>query len=263
MTFAGEPSPLRAGSGYAPLLRIENLSKVFAVNQGFLTALQDIRFSVDPGEMVCIVGRSGCGKSTLLKLLAGFLRPTAGRILLSGRPIGRPGPGRCVVFQEDALFPWLTVGENVAFGLQRKSGSRAERRHRVAHYLDLVGLKEFGDYLPNEISGGMKQRVALARVLILEPGILLMDEPFAALDSQTREEMQFLLMDIQQALSQTILFVTHDVNEAVRLADRVLVMGRNPGRIRRDVEVALPRPRMGGDTDFLLLSRRLHQELRE
>jgi NitT/TauT family transport system ATP-binding protein len=223
-----------------PILEIRQLGKVFAIEGIHLKVLERVDFSVGQGELICIIGRSGCGKSTLLNILAGFTPPSAGQVLLKGRPVTRPGPERCVVFQEDALFPWLTVAENVAFGLH---GPRKKIRAEVERILEMVGLNEFARYLPREISGGMKQRVAVARVLVLQPAVLLMDEPFAALDAQTREEMQNLLLTLWKKLGHTVLFVTHDVQEAVKLADRILIMEKNPGRIREQIPVDLPRPR--------------------
>jgi NitT/TauT family transport system ATP-binding protein len=259
-------SPLRAVAGRGEnhrhkILEIAHLRKVFPANGTFLTVLDEISFTAQSGELICILGRSGCGKSTLLKVLAGFLTPTAGKVLLKGRPVSGPGPDRCVVFQEDTLFPWLTVEENIGFGLRgwEKKGKAAE----VARFLGLVGLSEFKGYLPGEISGGMKQRVALARVLILQPEVLLMDEPFASLDAQTREEMQNLLLSLWKELSHTILFVTHDVNEAVVLADRILLMGKDPGRIRENIVVDLPRPRRRESDGFLHVSSRLYAGLRD
>jgi NitT/TauT family transport system ATP-binding protein len=245
-----------------PILEIEELGRVFRAGASFLTVLEGIRLEVAAGEMICLLGPSGCGKTTLLKILAGFLPPSSGKVCLHGRPVGRPAPDRCVVFQEDALFPWLTVSENIGFGLKGKGIPRRRRREMVVRYLELVGLTAFARYLPHEISGGMKQRVALARVLILEPEILLMDEPFAALDAQTREEMQQLLLRLWHSLRQTIVFVTHDVREAVTLADRVVVMERSPGRVRKVVSIRLVRPR---DIDAASLHRccaRLHELLR-
>ena len=192
------------------ILEINRLRKVFSINGSFLTVLDCIDFRVKSGEMICILGRSGCGKSTLLKMLAGFLTPSSGEILLNGKPVSDPGTDRCVVFQEDTLFPWLTVQENIAFGLKGRNKDKKGIREEVDRFVGLVGLTEFRDYLPREISGGMKQRVALARVLILKPHILLMDEPFASLDAQTREEMQDLLLSLWKKLSHTIIFVTHD-----------------------------------------------------
>lgn len=244
-----------------PILEVRNLGKTFPVNGSLQNVLDGIEFRVGRGELICLLGRSGCGKSTLLSLLAGFLLPSFGEVLVEGVPIRQPGPDRCVVFQEDALFPWLTVEENIAFGLRGKKMEQAEVMREVERFLALVGLGEFRHYLPREISGGMKQRVALARVLILKPKVLLMDEPFGALDSQTREEMQGLLLHLWGQLSHTVLFVTHDVGEALLLADRVLVMSSAPGRIRREITVNLPRPRDTNHPDFLQLRRELHDAL--
>ena len=245
-----------------PILEIDDLGRVFKAGASFLTVLEGICLDVAAGEMICLLGPSGCGKTTLLKILAGFLPPSSGRVRLRGKTVHRPGPDRCVVFQEDALFPWLTVSENIAFGLKGKGMGGRRCREMVDRYLELVGLSAFGNYLPSEISGGMKQRVALARVLILEPEILLMDEPFAALDAQTREEMQQLLLSLWRSLSHTIVFVTHDVREAVTLADRVIVMEKAPGRVKAVAPVALERPR---DTDGARFQKRcaaLHELLR-
>jgi NitT/TauT family transport system ATP-binding protein len=244
------------------VLEIRGLRKVFHVGDIYAAVLEEINLTVGSGELVCLVGRSGCGKSTLLKILAGFMPPTAGQVRIGGRPVSKPGPDRCVVFQEDALFPWLTVEENIAFGLRGRAWPRRRVRAEVDRFLDLVGLSEFRDYLPREISGGMKQRVALARVLILEPQVLLMDEPFAALDAQTRDEMQQLLLTIWQRLGQTIIFVTHDVQEAVMLADRILLMDKGSGRIRQDIRIPMPRPRAKEAGAFMDLCRMLLEDLR-
>ncbi len=244
------------------ILRIRSLRKVFQTGAADLTVLEGIDFSVQQGELICILGRSGCGKSTLLKILAGFIAPTAGRVFLGEELVVRPGPERCVVFQEDALFPWLTVEENIAFGMRQHQWARQEIKDEIDRFLSLVGLSEFRHYLPRQISGGMKQRVALARVLILRPRILLMDEPFAALDAQTREEMQQLMLSLWAKLSHTILFVTHDVTEAVTLADRILFMGKDPGRVREDIRIDLPRPRKTDTEAFLFFCRGLFEGLR-
>jgi len=244
-------------------LEIVGLQKVFPINGGFLSVLDGVSFLAERGELICIVGRSGCGKSTLLKIVAGFVPPSSGKVLIKGTPVKAPGPDRCVIFQEDALFPWLTVRENIAFGLRGRGRSKRTQTLEVERFLELVGLGEFGDYVPSEISGGMKQRVALARVLILKPAVLLMDEPFASLDAQSREEMQDLLLTLRQELGHTILFVTHDVNEAVILADKVLLMSRIPGRIREEIRVDLPRPRERESSPFMNVSRRLHEALRD
>jgi NitT/TauT family transport system ATP-binding protein len=252
-------SPLQGALPRQRVLEIQGVCKTFQSGGTFLKALEQIDVAVDRGEMICILGRSGCGKTTLLNILAGFVPPTAGRVLLAGRPVSQPGPDRCVVFQEDALFPWLTVEENIAFGVRApKRSLQAE----VEHFLSLVGLTEFGGYLPREISGGMMQRVALARVLILKPAVLLMDEPFAALDATTREEMQDLLLGLWGKLQHTILFVTHDVAEAVKMADRILLMDKDPGRIREEIRIDLPRPRIKETSRFLLLCRDLLEKLR-
>lgn len=251
--------PGSAPSSVAPILEIRNLGKVFPTDSGFLNVLEEIGFDVQPGEMVCILGPSGCGKTTLLRILSGYLKPDSGQVCLRGAPVSRPGPDRCVVFQEDALFPWLTVEENIAFGLKGKGGTH--HQEQVERFLSLVGLTAFRAYLPRAISGGMKQRVALARVLILEPEILLMDEPFAALDAQTREEMHALLLRLWARLSHTIVFVTHDVTEAVTLADRVIVMDRGPGRVKEILHVDLERPRSPDDR-FHRKTRALHNLLR-
>ena len=231
------------------VLKIERLGKHFGtIGAGNVSVLKDISFTARRGEMICILGRSGCGKSTLLKILAGFMAPSNGSVRLNGRPVSRPGPDRCVVFQEDALFPWLTVRENIAFGLKGRPMDRNEKKRKIDRFLSLVDLTDFGNYLPREISGGMKQRVSLARVLILQPEVLLMDEPFAALDAQTREEMQNLLIILWQKFAHTILFVTHDVGEAVLMADRILLFEKGPGRIKEDIKIDLSRPREK-DTD--------------
>jgi NitT/TauT family transport system ATP-binding protein len=213
--------------------------------------------------MICILGRSGCGKTTLLNILAGFFPPSSGAVLLNGKSVQTPGPDRCVVFQEDTLFPWLTVWENIAFGLQGRKRDRAYLKGEVDRFISLVGLGPFRDYLPKEISGGMRQRVALARVLILKPRVLLMDEPFASLDAQTREEMQGLLISLWEKLAQTVLFVTHNVDEAITLADRILVMNKGPGYIREEIPVSLPRPRRAERTEFIFIRRKLYECLRD
>lgn len=251
-----------APDGGGILLEVKNLGKVFQWNASSKRVLEGITFDVTRGELVCLLGRSGCGKTTLLKILAGFITPTSGDALVEGERISHPGPDRCVVFQEDALFGWLTVAENIAFGLKAQKMPRAAIDREVDRYLDLVGLTDFRGYLPREISGGMKQRVSLARVLILKPKILLMDEPFGALDSQTREAMQDLLLQLWRELSITIVFVTHDVDEALLLADRILVMDRSPGRIRKDLRVPLSRPRARDESEFLSMSRELRLSLR-
>jgi NitT/TauT family transport system ATP-binding protein len=209
-----------------------------------------------------LIGRSGCGKSTLLKLVAGFLAPNQGRCLLDGYPIHHPGPDRCVVFQEDALFPWLTARENIGFGLRGPQWPQERQRTEIDRFLDLVGLTGQGDLLPRALSGGMKQRVALARVLIRAPRVLLMDEPFGALDAQTREDMQDLLLSLAMAGQQTILFVTHDVQEAVAVGDRVVLLDHTNGSLREEMRIDLARPRNRDDSRFFALCAQLHRWLR-
>lgn len=233
------------------LLEVESLDKSFSSNAERISVLKNVNFCVKQGEIISVLGRSGCGKSTLLKLLAGFLPPDNGTICLSGKAVVSPGPERSVIFQDDALFPWLTVHENIAFGLSGRKFKKKEVAREVDRYIGLVGLEGFGNYLPAEISGGMKQRVALARVLIMKPDVLLLDEPFAALDAQTREEMQDLLLAICQRLSHTVIFVTHDVNEAILLADRVLLFDKSRQGIKQIFDINLPRPRGRQDKIFV------------
>ncbi|MFO8086139.1 MAG: ABC transporter ATP-binding protein [Desulfobacterales bacterium] len=241
-------------------LSVRNVSKIFPADDGYLNVLDKVNFDMTAGELLCLLGPSGCGKSTLLKLIAGFMKPSAGNIRTQDRTVSRPGPDRCVVFQEDALFPWLTVYENVAFGA-KKLMQKKRLVSEVHCHLEMVGLTAFKDYLPKEISGGMKQRVALARVLILQPQLLLMDEPFGALDAQTREDMQHLLLSLWEKFSHTIVFVTHDLVEAITLADRILVMGTNPGRIQSEIPVTLPRPRKKESNAFHHFFRNLRNRL--
>jgi len=224
-------------------LVVNRVSKRFVANGESLWAVRDLTLCARPGEFAAVVGPSGCGKSTLLAMLAGFEPVTEGSITLEGRPVAGPGPDRGVAFQEDALFPWLTVAGNVGYGLRLQGRSRAAAREEALRVLNLVGLEEFADYYPAQLSGGMRQRVALARLLANRPRALLMDEPFGALDALTRMEMQQLLLEVWTKLNVTVLFVTHDVEEASFLADRVYVLTARPGRVLRRVEVDLPRPR--------------------
>jgi ABC-type nitrate/sulfonate/bicarbonate transport system, ATPase component len=224
-------------------IQVRNLWKVFAGTSGPQTALADVDLDIDDGEFVTLVGQSGCGKTTLLNIVAGLERPTSGTVLVDGRPVTGPGPERGVIFQQYALFPWLTVKANVEFGLQVKGLHRRERADIAQHYLKLVGLEHVADRLPKELSGGMKQRVAVARAYAVNPSILLMDEPFGALDAVTRVELQDSLLDAWQAEKKTIIFVTHDAEEAVYLASRVAVMSPSPGRIGQVIRVDLPFPR--------------------
>lgn len=203
------------------------------------TAIQDIEFSVKEGEFITLVGPSGCGKSTLLDLLSGLTSPTSGRILIDGREITGPGLDRGIVFQQYALFPWKSARGNIEFGLEAKGIPKREWREKADYYLDLVGLKNFADRYPHELSGGMKQRVAIARSLAFNPDVLLMDEPFAALDAQTRETLQTELLRIWEKTGKTIIFITHGIDEAVYLGERVVVLSANPGTVRKIVDIPL------------------------
>jgi NitT/TauT family transport system ATP-binding protein len=205
-----------------------------------MPALLEVNLEIQAGELVCLLGPSGCGKSTLLNIVAGFLPPTRGRVLVEGTPVAGPGPERGVVFQEYVLFPWLTVAQNVEFGPRLMGTPAAQCREIVARYLEMVGLTEHAAKFPVQLSGGMKQRVAIARALANHPSIVLMDEPFGALDAQTREVMQEELSRIQRLEHKTIVFVTHSIREAVYLADRVVVMTRSPGRIKEMFSIKLP-----------------------
>lgn len=225
----------------ATKIQIERLGKTYRSREGEVVALQGVDLTVDTGEFVTIVGPSGCGKSTLLYILAGFLPPTAGDVRVDGIPVRGPGVDRGVVFQEYALFPWLTVFQNVTYGLEMKGLSRADREEIARRYVKLIGLEGFERRFPRELSGGMKQRVALARTLAYDPGILLLDEPFGALDAQTRELMQDELIRIWEATGKTVVMITHDVSEAVYLSQRVAVMSRRPGQIVREFRVDLDR----------------------
>jgi NitT/TauT family transport system ATP-binding protein len=206
-------------------------------------ALEDVSLTVDEGEFVALLGPSGCGKSTLLNVLAGFEKVSSGKLLFDGAMIRSPGPDRGVVFQEAALFPWLTVWENVVFGPRVQNMARSLYESRARQLLELVGLASFADALPVQLSGGMRQRVGIARVLVMNPRALLMDEPFGALDAQTRLSMQQLLLDVWQQLGTTVLFVTHDIDEAILLSDRICVMSARPGRIIKTIPIKLARPR--------------------
>jgi NitT/TauT family transport system ATP-binding protein len=226
-------------------LVIRDLSKTyFDLYSGqHVAAVEDVSLEIRNGEFVSILGPSGCGKTTLLNIVAGFITPTRGEILLNGRRIQGPGPDRGVVFQTFALFPWKTVLDNVGFGLKMRGVPKAERDRTAREYIALVGLAGFEDRYPHELSGGMQQRVGVARVLANDPELLLMDEPFASVDAQTRMTLQEELTRIWEDRRPTILFITHDVEEAVFLANRVIVLSARPGRVRETIEVPLPRPR--------------------
>ena len=238
-----------------PAVQMTGLAKAFRTGGREVLALDGIDLSVAPGELVCLLGPSGCGKSTLLNAIAGFAPPTAGTLLANGRPVAGPGPDRGMVFQEYALFPWMTVEANVAFGLELKGEPRAAIAARVEELLRQLALWEFRDRFPKDLSGGMRQRVAIARVLAIDPPMLLMDEPFGALDALTRRNLQDELLRIWSALRKTIVFVTHGIEEAIYLADRVVVMTYRPGRVKRIVPVPLGRPRDTASPEFNAVKR--------
>ncbi len=224
-------------------LSVRNLGKQFPTPRGITTALESVSFDVHQRELMCVIGPSGCGKSTLVRILAGLETPTSGEVLVGGSPVTGPGPDRGMVFQSYTLFPWLTVKENVMFG-RRVSGRPALFAESEAReWIELVGLSKFENSYPHQLSGGMKQRVAIARALANQPRVLFMDEPFGALDAQTRANMQAYLLEIWKNVDITIVFITHDLDEAVFLSDRILVLDANPGRVRKLVEVPVSRPR--------------------
>jgi NitT/TauT family transport system ATP-binding protein len=226
-------------------LRIDicDITKSYSSRNGATHALVSVKFEVDAGQFVCLLGPSGCGKSTLLNIIAGLDEPTAGQVKIDGRPVSGPGRDRVMIFQEAALFPWLNVQDNVEFGLRMAGMPATERRKTCQRLLALVKLSDFGKASVHELSGGMKQRVALARALALDPEVLLMDEPFGALDAQTRDLLHDELQDIWADTAKTVLFVTHNVREAIVLGDRVLVFSPSPGRIKKEFTIGLPRPR--------------------
>jgi NitT/TauT family transport system ATP-binding protein len=247
-----------------PKVELDAISLSYKTTAGErLLALDNISLEVRQGEFLCIVGPSGCGKSTLLHLIAGLHRQTSGSVLVDGKPVQGPGTDRILIFQELGLFPWLTVGENVEFGMKMKDISKAERAERTQYYLRLVHLSKFRDSYTHQLSGGMRQRVALARALATEPDVLLMDEPFAALDAQTRDLLHDELERIWAETGRTIIFVTHNVREAVRLADRVALLTFRPGRVKQEFAIDLPRPRHIEETDVARTAKDILGCLRE
>ncbi|XID90319.1 ABC transporter ATP-binding protein [Paenibacillaceae bacterium WGS1546] len=224
-------------------LEIKQLSKVFSGISGEVVALQHIDFAVEQGEFVSIVGTSGCGKSTLLSIIAGLGRHTSGDILVDGRPVSGPGPDRAVVFQSDATFPWLTVRENIEYGMKVKKIAAQARREKADELLKLLELEKFRDAYPRELSGGMRKRIDIGRAYAVEPQILLMDEPFGALDVVTRETMQSELLRIWSEKKKTVVFVTHDLEEAMFLSDRIVLLSPRPGRIKQIIDLPFERPR--------------------
>jgi NitT/TauT family transport system ATP-binding protein len=266
--IARSPAPALGAASVAlhpsgePVISLRNVSRRFRTNRNDTLALDDISLEIREGEFVCVVGPSGCGKSTLLNLVAGFDRPTSGEIRSGGTPVSAPGPDRIVVFQEAALFPWMNVRANVEFGLKLAGAGRHERHETASRYLRLVGLERFERAYVHELSGGMKQRVQLARSLAVQPRILLMDEPFAALDAQTRDQLQDEVQRIWAETGTTILFITHNVREAVLLADRVIVMSASPGRIKREIPIPLEHPRDPDSHGVVDLAAAIREELR-
>jgi NitT/TauT family transport system ATP-binding protein len=243
MDSASAPSKSASAAGQRPALEVANLTKRFDWAGGALTAVDDVSFSVAEGEFVSIIGPSGCGKSTLINIVAGLTEATSGRVLVDGAVATGPNPAVGIVFQEESTFPWRTVIENVAFPLEVLGLPKPERLERARHFVNLVGLSGFEGLYPAALSGGMRQRVAIARTLAFQPKILLMDEPFASLDEQTRLLLGDKVLQIQQDLKQTTLLITHNLAEAVQLSDRILVMTYRPGRIKRTLGIELPRPR--------------------
>jgi NitT/TauT family transport system ATP-binding protein len=243
-----------------PLIALRGVTKSWGV--GGPLALAPVDLEIGAGQFVCLCGPSGCGKTTLLNLIAGLERPTSGAVTVRGAPVGGPGPERTVMFQESALFPWLTVQRNVEFPLEMAGVPAAERAPRVERYLKMVHLWRSRDAHPHELSGGMRQRAAMARALVGEASILLMDEPFAALDAQTRDVLHGELERIWLETRKTVVFVTHNVREAARLGDRVVMMGTRPGRITRDLAVTLARPREANDQDVTTLAAVIERELK-
>ncbi len=227
----------------AVVLEVKELARRFASDEGTVAALEGISFRAHRRELICVIGPSGCGKSTLIRILAGLDEQSDGQMLLDGKPVRGPGPDRGMVFQGYTLFPWRTVIQNVMFGLEMRGHDRSTAELEAMEWVEIVGLGRFANAYPYQLSGGMKQRVAIARALANRPRILFMDEPFAALDAQTRAQMQSYLLQLWKQIDITIVFVTHDLEEAVYLADRIVVLGTHPGHIKEIVEVPVPRPR--------------------
>jgi NitT/TauT family transport system ATP-binding protein len=246
-------------------LVVGGVSKIYdgAAGGAPVVAVDDVSFTVENGEFCAILGHSGCGKTTLLNMVAGFEVPTGGHLTVDGAPIRGPGWERAIIFQDYALFPWLTVAGNVGFGLAMKKTAPEEQSRVIRHHIDLVGLNGFAHHYPHQLSGGMRQRVAIARALSVSPRVLLMDEPFAALDDQNRRTMQDELVRIWRREPKTVLLVTHSLDEAILLADHIIVMTRRPGRIKRRIPVDLPRPRDEDDPGYIALRKTLRGLIRE
>ena len=244
-----------------PILDVRGVGKIYELNGQKIEALRGADLVVKKGEFVCLIGASGCGKSTLLRIIAGFEKPTSGQALMWDKPVTGPAPDRGMVFQDYGLFPWLTVRQNIGFGPSSRGLPKAEVRDTVERFVTMVGLTRFADAYPHQLSGGMKQRVAIARVLANDAEMVLMDEPFGALDAMTRERLQDELLDIWQRTKLTVLFVTHSIEEAIFLADRVVVMEPGPGRIASEHRIDLPRPRDVASPEFNEVRREMSARL--
>lgn len=248
------------------LVEARNLSVGFRRKGHYTRVLDEVNFTINPGEFICLLGPSGCGKSTILNTIAGFIKPSSGCVWVDQETIDRPSADRGFVFQQYSLLPWKTTFQNVEFGLKIRGVPAAERKELVNYYLHRVGLYKYRQSFPYQLSGGMQQRASIIRALVNSPSVLLMDEPFAALDAQTRHMMQELLLDIWQDLKSTVMFVTHDIEEAVFLSDRIFVMGVNPGHIKTTVDIVLERPRhvdLMLTPEFLQLNRQVFELIRE
>lgn len=248
-------------------LELRNITKSFSVNSSAgekkrVLAVDNVNLSIEEGQFVCFVGPSGCGKSTLLNIIAGLDKPTEGELILNGRPVSATGPDRIMVFQENALFPWLSVIDNVEFGL-KMVGVEKEKRNKIAmHYLEMMDLSKFSKSYTYQLSGGMKQRVAIARALVMDPDVLLMDEPFAALDSQTRDLLLVELQLIWAKTRKTIVFVTHNISESICLGDKVVIFTKRPARVKKEIEIEYRRPRLTEDSNLFEYNRLVLDELK-
>jgi sulfonate transport system ATP-binding protein len=259
-----QPSNLAYSSGSSNLSPSSSFSTrpEYESPDGLMAAIENVRISVEEGQFICFVGPSGCGKSTLLNIIAGLDKPTTGEVILNGRRVTEPGPDRIMVFQDNALFPWLKVIDNVQFGL-KVAGVEKKKRHEISmHYLDMMQLTKFAEAYTYQLSGGMKQRVSLARALVMDPEVLLMDEPFAALDSQTRDLLLVELQLIWAKTRKTILFVTHNISESVCLGDRVVVFTNRPGRVKKEIQIDYRRPRLTEDNNLYNYQRQVLDELK-
>ncbi len=262
LPFTTERAETAAPIAPGDKLRFEGVTKRFEGRNGWTHVVEKFSLAIPEGEFVCLVGPSGCGKTTLLNIAAGLVKPDGGQVLLDGRPVTGPGPDRTVIFQEHALFPWMTVKKNVEFGLELLGKSKVERQVVSKFWLNLTNLSEFEGFYVHELSGGMKQRVQLARALAMDPSVLLMDEPFAALDAQTRDFLYEQVQSIFTATKKTVLFITHNIREAVILGDRVILMTARPGAIKANIKIDLPKPRSFDSVEVLAVTSKLLREIR-